>query len=121
MAAGEGDADRDGGDRTAVPSRAEATIVGDVSRLHGRDLGDVDALARLCLVAVRIGVRLRIVGVCDELRDLLAFAGLDGELLGCAPSAVEACGQPEQREVPLGVEEGVQTDDPTVGDLDDLE
>jgi hypothetical protein len=56
----------------------------------------VEAVARVALVARRLGGRV----VCDDmvptLRDLLALSGL----------AVEMQGQPEQREQPLGVEPG---------------
>jgi hypothetical protein len=81
-------------------------IVCDVAGLGPPDLGMVGALARLALEARRLGVRLRLGGVSSELRELIAFAGLDALLLG-----VEARGQPEEREQTIGIEEEGQLDD----------
>ena len=69
------------------------------------DIGTVDALARLQLTARRLGWRLRLREAPLDLRELIALAGLS-RVLG-----VEPVGQPEQREVPLDVEEGVQPGD----------
>jgi hypothetical protein len=63
------------------------------------DMATVDRVARLRLAARRLGLDLRLLRVSDELRALLALAGLAGAL------GVEAPGQPEQREDPLGVQE----------------
>jgi STAS domain len=76
------------------------TIVCDVTELGPPDLGTVAALARLALEGRRVGLELRIARAPCELRELIAFAGLDAVLL-----AVEVGGQPEQREQPRGVEE----------------
>ncbi|GHB45547.1 hypothetical protein GCM10010347_13830 [Streptomyces cirratus] len=63
-------------------------------------LAEVDALARLALAARLAGVRLSLAGVPPRLRALLDLVGL-----------VELLGEPEQREPPGGVQEGVQADD----------
>jgi STAS domain len=82
-------------------------IICDVGAL-APDVTAVDALARLQLTARREGLELRLQGASRELRDLLAFAGLDGVL------RVEPRRQPEQREERLGVEEERHLDDPPV-------
>jgi hypothetical protein len=63
------------------------------------DLATIEALARLQLAARRLGLELRLREAPEELRELIAFAGLSG-VLGVEPS-----GQPEEREQRLGVEE----------------
>ena len=77
----------------------------DASRLD-EDLASVDRLARLQLATQRRGRALRLLGVSDELRALLALTGLAGA------SGVEPRGQPEEREDPLDVEEERQLGDP---------
>ncbi|MEU9418249.1 STAS domain-containing protein [Streptomyces sp. NPDC048272] len=72
----------------------------DVSALTRPGLGAVDAVARLALVARRHGVRLRLTGAGPALRALLGLVGL-----------VELLGEPEEREPPGGVQEGVESDD----------
>ncbi|MCY0922077.1 MULTISPECIES: STAS domain-containing protein [unclassified Streptomyces] len=72
----------------------------DVSALTRPGLGVVDAVARLALAARRAGVRLRLTGAGPSLRVLLALVGL-----------VELLGEPEEREPPGGVQEGVEPDD----------
>jgi hypothetical protein len=69
------------------------------------DIGTVDALARLQLKARRLGWRLRLREVPAELRGLIELAGLSVVL------GVEPGGEPEEREVPLDVEERVQPGD----------
>ncbi|MEU3727050.1 STAS domain-containing protein [Streptomyces sp. NPDC031705] len=64
-------------------------------------LATVDALARMALAARRHGAPFGVTGAAPPLRALLHLAGL-GELLR----------QPEQREPPRRVQEGVQPDDP---------
>jgi ABC-type transporter Mla MlaB component len=63
----------------------------------GVDAVTIDALARLQLGAQRQGCRVRLVGVTDELRDLVAFMGLTDVLVE-AGSLLEPQRQPEQRE-----------------------
>jgi hypothetical protein len=71
------------------------------------DLAVVDTLARLALAERRRGVELRFCRAPRELRELLVLTGLDGALL-----AVEPCGEPEEREECVGVEEEGELDDP---------
>lgn len=68
--------------------------------LAAAGLAEVDGLARLALAARRAGVRLSVTGAAPQLRALLDLVGL-----------VELLGEPEQREPPGGVQEGVQADD----------
>jgi len=83
-----------------------STIVCDVGAL-APDAVAVDALARLQLIAGRLGLEIRLRDASSELQDLLAFVGLRNVL------RVEAGGQAEQREQRLGVEEEREVDDPT--------
>jgi ABC-type transporter Mla MlaB component len=80
----------------------------DVGGLSAPDLGTVAALARLQLEARRLGLELRLQRPSRELRELIAFVGLDEVL------RVEPGGHPEQREKRLGVEEKRQLGDPPV-------
>jgi hypothetical protein len=84
-----------------------ATIVCDL-RSVVPDCGSLDALARLQLNAHRLGLELQLRNASTELRELVAFAGLDQVL------CLELEGQPEEREEGLGVEEERELDDPTV-------
>jgi ABC-type transporter Mla MlaB component len=105
----------------------DAVFVCDVCALVEPDVAAVEALARLQLAARRAGCRIALQGVGPELGDLLDLLGL-ADALPCraawrAPtsgSALEARGQPEQREEPLGVEEEADPADRSVADLDDL-
>jgi hypothetical protein len=78
------------------------------------DAASVDRLARLQLEARRNGDELRVRRASAELLELLAFAGL-ADVLG-----VEPCGQAEQREERLGVEEERELADPPALELEDL-
>jgi hypothetical protein len=80
------------------------TIVCDVGAVPS-DAVAVDALARLQLIARRLGLEIRLRHASGELQELLAFAGLRGVL------RVEAGGQAEQREQRLGAEEKRELDD----------
>lgn len=125
----------------SAPSRANVeSMRDDVRELAGCegdpmcDVGDVaepdadtiDALARLQLLALRVGVRFRFSSACEELRDLLALTGL-ADVLPCeqppcdplrraAPSgsssSVKPLGQAEQREHALRVEKERDPRDP---------
>ena len=67
-------------------------VVFDASSLAPSDLGTVDALARLALVAGCLGCHVQLDHASPELRDLLEFAGL-AEVVPCAPpSGVEPRG-----------------------------
>jgi ABC-type transporter Mla MlaB component len=89
-----------------MAASAPTTIALDASAVVP-DAVSIDTLARLQLTMRREGRRLELRGVSDELRDLIAFAGLS-DVLG-----VEPRGQAEQREEGLGVEEERELDDPT--------
>ena len=80
----------------------------DVGHLPCADLGVVNALARASLHVRRHGESFRVVNASPELQELIAFAGLDGVLLGRRRR------QAEQREQPLRVEERGEPDDPAV-------
>lgn len=73
-------------------------------------LGTVEVLARLRLTARGHGGTLTVTGAGPALRALLRLVGL-----------VELLGEPEEREPPGGVQEGVEPDDLAVRDLQDLE
>jgi hypothetical protein len=70
------------------------------------DIGTVDALARLQLAARRLGWELRPRNPLPELVELIDLAGLM-EVLGLEPGR-----EPEEREQPVDIEEGVQRGDP---------
>ena len=80
----------------------------DVSHVRRADLATVDALARASVNARRLGARIRFTNASPALQELIAFVGLGEVLLGGAER------QAEQREEPVGVEERVESDDPTV-------
>jgi ABC-type transporter Mla MlaB component len=83
-------------------------VVCDVRGLERPDAVAVDALARLQLTARQCGCRVRLRHASDELRELMAFIGLEKVVLGVEPS-----GQAEEREQLAGVEEERELDDPT--------
>ncbi|SRR5258708_38218439 len=66
------------------------------------DIETVERLARSQLSARRLGGRIRLVEVGEELLELLDLLGLSRELLG----------QAEGREEVVGVEEGMEPGDP---------
>jgi anti-anti-sigma regulatory factor len=70
------------------------------------DLATVDALARLCLVARRAGLRFAIVDAPADLRELIELTGL-AAVLGLEPRR-----QTEEREERLRVEEERELDQP---------
>ena len=88
-----------------------ADVVCDLGALTRPDLGTVDALARVALVARRRGCGLGLRRAAPELRELLALAGL-AEIVPCERSDVEARGQTEHREEPGRVEEERDPTDP---------
>jgi hypothetical protein len=81
-----------------------STLACDVRAL-APDALTIDALARLQLAARRVGREVVLHGASLELLELLELFGLTGVL------RVEACGQPEQREQRVGVEEERELDD----------
>ncbi len=82
-------------------------VVLDVSAL-APSVSTIDALARFQLAARRRGQRLQLRQASDDLRRLIAFAGLSEVL------RVEPRRQSEEREQRLGVEEERELDDPTL-------
>jgi STAS domain-containing protein len=86
-------------------------LVCDVKTLTAPDAVTVDGLARLQLTARRLGRRITLRHACDELRGMLAFAGLN-EVLVCVDLILVAEGQSEQREQVRGVEEEADPGDP---------
>ncbi|MEV6650489.1 STAS domain-containing protein [Streptomyces sp. NPDC051219] len=82
----------------SVPARV---VDCDVGALTAPDLAAVDALARLQLTARRTGGRIRLLRPSGRLRALLGLVGL----------GVEVLGETEEREPPLGVQEGIEPDD----------
>ncbi|MCY0925994.1 STAS domain-containing protein [Streptomyces sp. H27-H1] len=75
-----------------------AAVVCDASGVTAPGLAAVEALARLRLTAA--ARPFRVIGAGPSLRALLGLVGL-----------VELLGEPEEREPPGGVEEGVEPDD----------
>jgi ABC-type transporter Mla MlaB component len=80
-------------------------ILCDLSAVARPSVATVDALARLQLVARRLGCGLRLVHPCRELRDLLALSGMDQVLPVAEVLRVEPRRQAEQREQRRGVQE----------------
>jgi len=80
-------------------AKPRKTVVCDIADVVDPDLDVIEALARLALVLRRRGVDLRVSHASGELRELLAFTGLDDAL------GVEPGGESEEREQRLGVEE----------------
>ena len=91
-----------------------------MSRFGRPDIEAVETLALLQLAARRRGIQVVLRGMNPELRDLLAWAGLDGALPCAEGSGLEPRGEAEQGEQPLRVEEEADPRDPPVRDLDDL-
>jgi ABC-type transporter Mla MlaB component len=91
----------------------EATddVVCDVSAVTEPDAGTVEALARMQLIAKRLGGAMKLRGACGELRDLLRLAGLT-DVLPCGDLPLEARGHAEQGEQASGVEEERDPADP---------
>jgi hypothetical protein len=89
------------------------------SRVFVADMGDVpaptletvDALARLQMVAKRLGVILLVRTDGDALRRLIRLAGLDEVLMCVGSLELEGIRQPEPLEK-AGVEEVVDVEDP---------
>jgi hypothetical protein len=101
-------------DVTAACARVHALAGGggvdviacDVSELAA-EVRAVDVLARLALVARRLGCPLKVQRASPELRDLVELCGLSDAL-----GVVRRNGrQPEEREQPVDVEERVDPDD----------
>ena len=91
----------------ALASGGDADAVAcDVSELAA-EVAAIDALARLALIARRLGCPLKVRRASPELRDLVELCGLTDAL-----GVVGGNGrQPEQREEPLDIQERVDPDD----------
>jgi hypothetical protein len=88
-------------------------IVCDVAEVVDRDAVAVDALARLQLAARRSGRRILLRHARDDLKEVLAFSGLDDVLpCGESTSAVEPRRQTEEREDSRCVQKERDTGDP---------
>jgi ABC-type transporter Mla MlaB component len=80
-------------------------VICDVGAIAEPDAVTVDALARLQLMARRLGRRIHLRRACDELEELLALMGLSDVLPCGGASGVGAQGKAKEREQPLGIEE----------------
>ena len=69
--------------RAALAERDSDEVVCDLRQLLGADAGTIEVLARVALVARRLGRRVVLAGASPEVRELLALAGLTG-VVGCA-------------------------------------
>lgn len=85
-------------------SRSNA-VVCDVAAVAEPDLGTIDALARLQLMARRLGCDVWLHDASSELRELLALVGLRDVVPCSVGLGLEARRQAEEREEPRGVEE----------------
>jgi hypothetical protein len=87
-------------------------VVCDVEAADPADIGTVGALARMQLTARRSGSEIRLRRASQDLRNLIALAGLSGVVPCAELLPVEVEREPEQREEPLGVEEEGDSGDP---------
>jgi hypothetical protein len=90
----------------ALARGGDLEVACDVGELAA-ELAAVDALARLSLVARRLGCPLKLRRASPELRDLVELCGLSDALGVVGRNGRE----PEQREETLDVEERVDPDD----------
>jgi hypothetical protein len=97
-----------------MPATPTAPIVVDVGAL-APDVVTIDVLARLQLAARRLGRRVQLRNVSDELQELVAFVGLADVLLGGLDElGLEPSRQAEEREDRLGGEEERELGDPAL-------
>jgi anti-anti-sigma regulatory factor len=87
-------------DRLARQGHGEtiAEVLVDVSSVRAPTLRIVDALARLHLNARRTKCRVRLIGPCPELRELLALLGLLDVLTARGGTGLELDGESEHGE-----------------------
>lgn len=103
-----------------IRSSRAVLVVCDVGSLADPSAAAVDMLARLRLMARRLGLELLLVNAHDDLDELIGLMGLR-DVLGCGGGlGVQVRGQPEEREEPLGVEEETDPGDLAGGDVEDL-
>ncbi|GAA4442078.1 STAS domain-containing protein [Phytohabitans houttuyneae] len=86
-------------------------VVCDVRQITSPDAGTIDVLARLQLMARRLGCGIRLYGVHPRLRDLLLLTGLSEVLPVLSVELVEAGREAEEREDALDVQERVDPGD----------
>ena len=92
--------------RAALVATGAPLVIYDVAALDPVDITSVEAVARLTLLARRLGRSVEVRNASLDLLGLVGLCGLRSVLLGAArTSGVEAGRQPEQREEPLRVEE----------------
>jgi hypothetical protein len=103
-----------------APAREPPRVVVDVGGYRKPDLVLVDVLARLRLVAGRVGASLVVLGASPELEQLLALVGLRAIVPLPSRESSELRREPEAREQP-GVEKVVDVGDPAVTELDHLD
>lgn len=89
-----------------------AEVLVDVSRVRSPDIGYVDALARLQLGARRYGSRVRLIGPCPRLLELLALVGLEEVLPADDGWSGDLHREAEHGEEPVDIEVGVDPGDP---------
>jgi hypothetical protein len=92
--------------RDLMQGRLDEALECDVAGVGEPDLRTIEALARVGLIARRLGTGVRLRGASVELLDLLAFCGLPVELV------VESEREPEEREEARRVEEERDPGDP---------
>ncbi len=85
-----------------------AFVTCDMGAVSSPDLGTVEALCRLRMSVVHMGYLLRLRDATPELEELLLLCGLGDA------STLVAQRQPEEGKETFGVEEEVETGDPTV-------
>ena len=87
-------------------------VVCDLDARVDPDAVTVDALARLQLTARRLGRSIRLRDASWALQELIALVGMRDVVPLGAGLRLGTKGQTEEREQGLGVEEGVEPDDP---------
>jgi hypothetical protein len=97
--------------RALLEDSGSDCVVCELGPLVVDDLATVNALARLQLVAGRLGCRVLLRDASVELRQLLAFLGLD-DVVVCAGLRGEAAREAEEGEQPVRVQERVHRGDP---------
>lgn len=96
---------------TLVRDSPAGVVICDVRQITRPDAATIDVLARLQLMARRLGCGIRLYGAHPRLRDLLLLTGLSEVLPVLSVELVEAGRQAEEREDPLDVEERVDPGD----------
>jgi hypothetical protein len=107
------------GDIEGICERALAILAGSAPKRVLCEVGDdverdavvVDALARLQLIAKRLGLRIHVRPACPELKGLVRLMGLEEEVPFLSELRVEPVWEPEERKEGLGLEEEADPDD----------